>query len=154
MDVNEDAGQHRDGSDRGPSAEFAAPTPADAAPGGSDLAVSAESLLATTPVAAPGDTMTVEVGGETRTLRVHVDYTGDGKPDAAIETEDGRVVVFSDQKNNDTGAAGPDGRADEAFVVDKETGRVIAAVHLDPETGQWMQGSPPEPSADGADPTR
>ena len=44
----------------------------------------------------PADgSMTVEVGGETRQLPAERDYTGDGLPDAATETPDGRVIVFA-----------------------------------------------------------
>jgi hypothetical protein len=97
----------------------------------------------------PG-TMTVEVGGETRELPAERDYTGDGRPDAATETPDGRVIVFADTEDNATGAAVPDGKADEAYVVDKQTGRVIGAAHLDPRTGEWVDGADPSGSAPSA----
>jgi len=87
--------------------------------------------------------MTVEVDGETRQLPAERDYTGDGLPDAATETADGRVIVFADTEDNESGAAGPDGRADEAYVVDKQTGRVIGAAHVDPATGKWVDGPGP-----------
>ena len=57
-----------------------------------------------------------------------------------METTDGRVIVFSDTEDNETGAAGPDGRADEAWIVDKSTGRVVGAAHVDPGTGEWVDG--------------
>src|SRR6266566_5290980 len=91
-------------------------------------------------------TMTVTVAGETRELPAEKDYTGDGQPDAAAETSDGRVIVFSDTEDNETGAPGPDGRADEAWVVDKHTGRVVGAAHVDPDTGEWVDGPLTEPS--------
>jgi len=110
---------------------------------------------------APGDsaasgTMIVEVEGETRELPAERDYTGDCRPDAAAETSDGRVIVFSDTEDNETGAAGPDGRADEAYVVDKATGRVVGAAHVDPRTGEWVEGvdsdgSPAAPSSTGGE---
>jgi hypothetical protein len=84
--------------------------------------------------------MIVDLGGETRELPAERDYTGDGRPDAAAETRDGKIVVFADTEDNRTGAAGPDGRADEAYVVDKETGRVVGAAHVDPRTGEWVEG--------------
>lgn len=87
-----------------------------------------------------GGSMTVEVDGETRQLPAERDYTGDGRPDAAAETADGKVIVFADTEDNETGAAGPDGRADEAYVVDKQTGRVLGAAHVDPRTGEWVEG--------------
>ncbi|HYT09294.1 MAG TPA: hypothetical protein VEL73_01395 [Mycobacteriales bacterium] len=90
--------------------------------------------------------MTVTVAGETRELPAEKDYTGDGQPDAAAETSDGRVIVFSDTEDNETGAPGPDGRADEAWVVDKHTGRVVGAAHVDPDTGEWVDGPLTEPS--------
>jgi hypothetical protein len=86
-------------------------------------------------------TMTVDLGGETQRLPAEKDYTGDGQADAAMETKDGRVIVFSDTENNETGAAGPDGRADEAWIVDKATGRVVGAAHVDPRTGEWVDGA-------------
>jgi hypothetical protein len=85
-------------------------------------------------------TMTVDLGGETRELPAERDYTGDGRPDAAAETADGKVIVFADTEDNETGAADPDGRADEAYVVDKQTGRVLGAAHVDPRTGEWVEG--------------
>ncbi len=84
--------------------------------------------------------MTVDVGGETRELPAERDYTGDGRPDAAAETKDGKVIIFADTEDNQTGAAGPDGRADEAYVVDKQTGRVVGTAHVDPQTGEWVEG--------------
>jgi hypothetical protein len=99
-------------------------------------------------------TMIVDMGGETRELPAERDYTGDGRPDAAAETPDGRVIVFADTEDNETGAAGPDGRADEAYVVDKRTGQVVGAAHVDPRTGEWVEGagtdgSPADPSPTG-----
>jgi hypothetical protein len=82
------------------------------------------------------------VGGRARQLPTEHDFTGDGQPDAAVETGDGRVIVFADTEDNETGAPGPDGRADEAYVVDKRTGRVLGVAHLDPASGSWV-------SADG-----
>ena len=84
--------------------------------------------------------MTVQVGGQTQQLPAERDYTGDGHADAAVETKDGQVIVFSDTENNETGAAGPDGKADEAWIVDKETGKVVGAAHVDPRTGEWVDG--------------
>lgn len=100
--------------------------------------------------------MTVEVGGTTRRLPAEHDYTGDGQPDAAVETPDGTVVVFADTEDNETGEPGPDGRADEAYVVDKRTGRVLTAAHLDPGSGSWVstEGDPVEvPTGSGSTPT-
>jgi hypothetical protein len=96
--------------------------------------------------------MIVDVGGETRQLPAEHDYTGDGRPDAAAETPDGRVIVFADTEDNETGAAGPDGRAEKAYLVDKQTGRVVGAAHVDPRTGQWVEGVAPdgEPAAPAA----
>jgi hypothetical protein len=88
----------------------------------------------------PG-TMTVEVDGQTRELPAEKDYTGDGRPDAVAETPDGHVIVFADTEDNQTGSVGPDGRADEAYVVDKATGRVIGAAHVDPGSGGWVDGA-------------
>ena len=87
----------------------------------------------------PGaDSMTVEVDGTNRQLPVERDYTGDGRPDAAVETADGTVIVFADTEDNETGAAGPDGRADQAYVIDKRTGQVVSTAHLDPASGVWV----------------
>ncbi|HEX6755959.1 MAG TPA: hypothetical protein VF109_08420 [Mycobacteriales bacterium] len=88
-------------------------------------------------------TMRVEVDGQIRDLPAEKDYTGDGRPDAATETPDGKVIIFADTEDNETGAAGPDGRADEAYVVDKSTGRVLGAAHLDPRTGEWVDDADP-----------
>jgi hypothetical protein len=85
--------------------------------------------------------MTVDVNGETQQLPAEKDYTGDGHADAAVETKDGRVIVFADTENNETGAAGPDGKADEAWIVDKSTGKVVGAAHVDPQTGEWVDGA-------------
>ena len=105
---------------------------------------------------AAGGTMIVEVDGETRELPAERDHTGDGRPDAMAETPDGRVIVFADTEDNETGAAGPDGRADEAYVVDKRTGRVVGAAHVDPRTGEWVEGAdaggpPAVPSSTGGE---
>jgi hypothetical protein len=94
----------------------------------------------------PTGFMTVEVEGSSQRLPAEHDYTGDGRPDAAVERPDGTVVVFADTADNETGAPDPDGRADEAYVVDKRSGRVIGAAHLDPETGEWVD----EPEGGGA----
>ena len=97
-----------------------------------------------------GGTMVVEVDGRTRELPAERDYTGDGKADAAVETADGKVIVFADTENNETGDGGPDGRADEAYVVDKATGQVVAAAHIDPDSGTWVEGTDADgPSAVG-----
>ena len=48
------------------------------------------------------------------------------------------MIVFADTEDNETGAAAPDGRADEAYVVDKRTGQVVSAAHLDPASGTWV----------------
>jgi hypothetical protein len=95
--------------------------------------------------ARPGETstMTVELGGRARQLPAEHDFTGDGLPDAAVETGDGRVIVFADTEDNATGDAGPDGRADQAYVVDKATGRVVGAAHVDPQTGGWVDEADP-----------
>ena len=85
-----------------------------------------------------GESMTVDLGGTSRRLPAEHDYTGDGRPDAAVETADGTVIVFADTEDNETGAPGPDGRADEAYVIDKRTGRVVSSAHLDPATGAWL----------------
>ena len=53
---------------------------------------------------------------------------------------DGRVVVYSDSEDNETGAAEPDGRADEAWIVDKSTGRAVGEAHVEPGTGEWVDG--------------
>jgi hypothetical protein len=106
------------------------------------------------PAAGPeqsGESMTVEIGGTSRQLPVEHDYTGDGRPDAAVETPDGTVVVFADTEDNETGAAGPDGRADQAYVIDKRTGQVVSTAHLDLASGTWVDaegrpvGSPTGP---------
>ncbi len=86
-------------------------------------------------------TMTVEVDGETRELPAEKDYTGDGKADAVVETPDGKVIVFADTEDNATGDAGPDGKADEAYIVDKSTGKVVGAAHIDPSSGSWVEGT-------------
>jgi hypothetical protein len=92
----------------------------------------------------PGhESMTVDIGGTTRRLPAEHDYTGDGLPDAAVETADGRVVVFADTEDNETGAAEPDGRADEAWIVDKSTGRAVGEAHVDPASGGWVDDSGP-----------
>ena len=83
-------------------------------------------------------TMTVELAGQTRELPAEKDYTGDGRPDAATETSDGKVIIFADTEDNATGEAGPDGKADEAYVVDKATGKVVGAAHIDPGSGKWV----------------
>ena len=88
--------------------------------------------------------MTVDMGGRIQQLPAEKDYTGDGEADAAVETGDGRVIVFADTENNETGAAGPDGRADEAWFVDKTTGQVVGAAHVDPRTGEWVDGPDPD----------
>ena len=88
--------------------------------------------------AEPTEFMTVDLEGRSRRLPAEQDYTGDGRPDAAEERPDGTVVVFADTADNETGAPDPDGRADEAYVVDKRSGRVIGAARLDPETGEWV----------------
>ena len=85
-----------------------------------------------------GESMTVEIGGTSRRLPAEHDYTGDGRPDAAVETPDGTVIVFADTEDNETGAAGPDGRADQAYVIDKRTGQVVSTAHLDPASGSWV----------------
>jgi hypothetical protein len=85
-----------------------------------------------------GESMTVEVDGTSRQLPVEHDYTGDGRPDAAVETAAGTVIVFADTEDNETGAAGPDGRADQAYVIDKRTGQVVSTAHLDPASGTWV----------------
>jgi hypothetical protein len=85
-------------------------------------------------------TMTVEVDGQTRELPAEKDYTGDGRPDAAAETSDGKVIIFADTEDNASGEAGPDGKADEAYVVDKQTGQVVGAAHIDPDSGEWVEG--------------
>jgi hypothetical protein len=96
-------------------------------------------------------TMTVEVEGQTRELPAERDYTGDGQADAAVETSDGKVIVFADTEDNETGAAGPDGKADEAYIVDKETGQVVGTAHVDPSSGGWVDGADPDgPSAVGS----
>jgi hypothetical protein len=106
------------------------------------------------PAAGPepaGESMTVDLGGTSRQLPVEHDYTGDGRPDAAVETADGTVIVFADTEDNETGAAGPDGRADQAYVIDKRTGQVVSTAHLDLASGSWVDaegrpvGSPTGP---------
>jgi len=89
-------------------------------------------------------TMTVEVDGRTRELPAKHDYTGDGRPDAVIETPDGTVIVFADNEDNVTGDPRPDGRADEAYIVDKSTGQVVGAAHVDLRTGEWQEGLAPD----------
>jgi hypothetical protein len=85
-------------------------------------------------------TMTVEVDGQTRTLPTTTDYTGDGRPDAAVETPDGNVIIFTDTENNTTGNASPDGKADQAFIINTQTGTVEGTAHIDPHTGEWVDG--------------
>jgi hypothetical protein len=102
-----------------------------------------------------GESMTVEIGGTSRRLPAEHDYTGDGRPDAAVEAPDGRVVVYSDSEDNETGAAEPDGRADEAWVVDKSTGRAVGEAHVERGTGEWVDdpsgpSDPPSGPPDGS----
>ena len=80
-----------------------------------------------------GGSMTVEVDGQTRDLPADKDYTGDGRPDAATETSDGKVIIFADTEDNETGEAGPDGKADEAYIIDKQTGQVVRRGARGPE---------------------
>src|SRR5918993_357447 len=54
-----------------------------------------------------GGTITVEVDGRARELPAERDYTGDGQADAVVETADGKVIVFADTENNETGDGGP-----------------------------------------------
>src|SRR5690242_13179966 len=88
-----------------------------------------------------GESMTVEIGGTSRRLPAEHDYTGDGRPDAAVETPDGTVIVFADTEDNETGAAGPDGRADQAYVIDKRTGQEVSTAHFDPASGKLGRAS-------------
>ena len=68
-----------------------------------------------------------------------------------METADGKVIVFADTEDNETGDAGPDGKADEAYIVDKQTGKVVGAAHIDPSSGTWVEGTDPDgPSAVGS----
>jgi hypothetical protein len=132
------AGRPEDGATAGrPEDGATAGQPAGAlaeAPAGADETGRSE-------VDAAGDgRMVVRTGERIQELPAQKDYTGDGRRDAAVETKSGQVIVFSDTADNDTGAAGPDGRADEAWIVDKATGRVVGAAHLDPETGEWVDG--------------
>jgi len=124
-------------------------------PGSPDAGTSASP----TTTASGGGSMTVEIDGRSQDLPVERDYTGDGLPDAATETADGRVIVFADTEDNETGTTGPDGRADEAWIVDKQTGRVVGAAHVDLRTGEWVDGpgrdaapSTDSPTAEGVDP--
>ena len=122
-------------------------------PGGvpeDEATASGESGAEGRPGGEPATPMTVEVDGVTQRLPAEHDYTGDGRPDAAVETPEGTVIVFADTEDNETGAPGPDGRADEVYVIDKRTGQVVSAAHLDPESGSWVStdGDP----ADGAHP--
>jgi len=91
----------------------------------------------------PDESMTVEIDGTSRRLPAEHDYTGDGRPDAAVETPDGTVIVFADTEDNETGAAEPDGLADEAWIVDKSTGRAVGEAHVDPASGGWVEDSGP-----------
>jgi hypothetical protein len=90
-----------------------------------------------------GESMTVELDGTSRRLPAEHDYTGDGRPDAAVETTDGTVIVFADTEDNETGAPEPDGRADEAWIVDKATGRAVGEAHVDPASGGWVEDPGP-----------
>ncbi|HEY6747409.1 MAG TPA: hypothetical protein VI357_17035 [Mycobacteriales bacterium] len=122
---------------------------------GPDAAGSGDPSHATTDDGSGGTegstTMTVEVDGEARELPAEHDYTGDGRPDAAVETADGKVIVFADTEDNATGDAGPDGKADEAYIVDKHTGQVVGAAHIDPSSGTWVEGTDQDgPSAVGS----
>src|SRR5829696_6242065 len=134
------------------------PAPADPArttdPGPADPAPADPAGAADPAGRGPGDgTMTIELDGETRELPAERDYTGDGRPDAAAETADGRVIVFADTQDNETGAAIPDGRADEAYVVDKRTGHVVGVARVDPVTGRWVaETGPGGPAGSGAEP--
>jgi hypothetical protein len=130
-----------------PPAGTAGGTPAETAAGTADNPP-AETAGGTPAETGDGGAMTVEVDGRTRRLPAEHDYTGDGRPDAAVETPDGTVVVFADTEDNATGAPGPDGKADEAYVVDKRTGRVIGAAHVRPGTGEWVDddGAPAPPA--------
>ncbi|HVQ95356.1 MAG TPA: hypothetical protein VMU51_30285, partial [Mycobacteriales bacterium] len=84
----------------------------DAAPGGTD---STDSTGGQSTGSDSGGTntgsMTVEVEGQSRTLPTSHDYTGDGRPDATVQTEDGKLIVFADTDNNTTGDGAPDGKA-------------------------------------------
>ena len=122
--------------------EGPAPEYTDGGTGSGATETGTETGTETTGTPAPtGDRMTVEVGGQTQEVPLDRDYTGDGRPDAAVETKDGNVIVFADTENNETGAAGPDGKADEAWIVDKSTGQVVGAAHVDPRTGEWVDGA-------------
>jgi hypothetical protein len=93
--------------------------------------------------------MTVEVDGQTRTLPTTHDYDGDGRPDAAVETPDGRLIVFTDTHDNSDGSDGADGTADEAYILDK-SGHVVGAAHIDPSTGEWVDGAGSDAAGSGA----
>jgi hypothetical protein len=105
--------------------------------------VDAEGRPVGVPTGGRRESMTVPTADGVEQLPVEHDYTGDGRPDAAVETADGRVVVFADTEDNETGAAEPDGRADEAWIVDKSTGRAVGEAHVDPASGGWVDESGP-----------
>jgi hypothetical protein len=135
------------GPGAGPGAGPADTGPGDSGSGGSGPGVGDGSVAGgetgTTTTGSGGTgtgSMTVTVDGETRTLPTSHDYTGDGNPDAAVQTSDGRTIVFTDTHDNSTGTPGPDGRADEAFIVDS-SGHVVGAAHVDPSTGEWVDGT-------------
>src|SRR4051794_31937622 len=82
-----DAADSADGSTAG-STSFAVASPSSGSAASGSASGDADGTEGST-------TMTVEVEGETRQLPAEHDYTGDGRPDAAVETEDGKVIVFA-----------------------------------------------------------
>lgn len=100
-----------------------------------------------------GSTEQIELDADGRSVRLDttVDTDHDGRGDTAIvDSGDGSRVAITDTDH--------DGKADEAALVDS-SGHVVDTAHIDPRTGEWVQGSDSHtpygvgeafPGADGA----
>lgn len=97
---------------------------------------------------ASDDELTVEIDGEEYVVEENVDADGDGANDmAAIETEDGGMIVFADTDH--------DGVADVAVEYDVD-GDIVTGAEYDESTGEWHEEeieALPLPNGDGADGT-
>jgi hypothetical protein len=92
-----------------------------------------------------------DAGERSEVLEATVDTDHDGRGDTAIaDAGDGTRIAVTDTDH--------DGRADEAALLDG-TGHVLDTAHIDPTTGEWVQGSDSHtpygvgeafPGADGA----